>query len=320
MGAELISLIMPVYNRERYVREALESLISQTYSPLELIVVNDGSTDGTGRVLEELRPECEKRFARVEFLSQENQGTATTLNRLFEAAQGRYVYRLDSDDLARPEAVETLQAFLRNHPDYGLAVGDDELINAEGRRVFWTKDRRFVEDPAQARYLTFAQWLKDLRPEIDFSSDDFGGYESLLNGNYIPGGYLVRRELMQGIRFSSEAPLEDHFMMLRLARITKMKYIDQVLYSYRWHGQNSIVNRKKSRSFSRRTLKYELEDLLKSNDPKLAALAEERLSRVKKKSKLKLGRLMELYKLSYVDRIEYRLRLGSGDFLLKAER
>jgi alpha-1,3-rhamnosyltransferase len=308
---------MPVYNREKYVREALLSILQQTYPRLELLVVDDGSADGTPRILAEMEAACRARCERVSFLQQANQGTAATLNRLLKSVQGDFVYRLDSDDLAKPEAIEHLHEVLVKNPDCGLAVGDDELIDENGCRVYWDARRRFVRDPAQAAWLTFGAWLKALRPDIDFDSEAFGGYGSLLDGNYIPGGYLVRAHLVRAMEFTPRAPLEDHYMMLQLARLTRMKYLDRVLYSYRWHTANSILRRKRARSFSRRTLKYELENLLRSADPALRRLAEERLSRANKKTKLKVARFFEIYRLGFIDRVEYRLRLGPKTFILK---
>jgi Glycosyltransferases involved in cell wall biogenesis len=314
---ELVSVIIPAYNRARYIREAISSVIGQSYPALELLVHDDGSSDETWSAMMEMKEACLARFRRVEFTQAPNAGVCLTLNRLLEAARGAYIYRLDSDDLAKPEAVATLRDFLEANPAYGLAVGDDELIDSQGRRFYWTEKRRVVYSPDQAAYLTFAGFLKKMRPEINFDSDDFGDYRSLLSGNYVPGGYLTRKSLTDQIRYTPLAPLEDHYFMMQVAKAAKLKFIDQILYSYRWHDNNTVTRRRSSRSAARQTMKYELENLASADDPELARLARLKLEGVRKKSKFRLGGLLELCRMSYVDRDEYVLKIGNKHFILK---
>ena len=77
----LVSVIMPAFNHENYVQEAIKSIISQTYPNIELLIVNDGFTDATWNKIQEMRAECEIRFSRVVFETQENKGTCLTQNR-----------------------------------------------------------------------------------------------------------------------------------------------------------------------------------------------------------------------------------------------
>ena len=72
----LVSIVIPAYNHEKYIKETIKSLINQTYENLELIVIDDGSTDSTFEKLQELKQECEERFVRVVFQKKENEGTA----------------------------------------------------------------------------------------------------------------------------------------------------------------------------------------------------------------------------------------------------
>ena len=99
---DLISVIVPAYNHEKYIEECIRSIMAQTYQNIELLVIDDGSKDGTFEILKALKPECEKRFVRVVFETQENQGTRVTLNRLIDLAQGQYLYTIASDDMAKP--------------------------------------------------------------------------------------------------------------------------------------------------------------------------------------------------------------------------
>ena len=91
-----ISVIMPVYNVEKYLRQALDSMVLQTYKNLEIICVNDGSTDGSAQILEEYAA----RDKRIRVITQKNQGLSTSRNHAYDIATGDYVYFIDSDDFA----------------------------------------------------------------------------------------------------------------------------------------------------------------------------------------------------------------------------
>jgi glycosyltransferase involved in cell wall biosynthesis len=96
--APLISCIVPVFNGEKYLSEALESILKQTYGPIEIIVVDDGSTDGTGAV-------AARYGKRIRYLKQPNAGEAAARNRGLSMAQGEFVALLDADDLWHPEKI-----------------------------------------------------------------------------------------------------------------------------------------------------------------------------------------------------------------------
>lgn len=222
--------------------------MAQTYQSIELLVIDDGSTDGTFAKLRKLKPECEKRFVRVVFETHENQGICKTLNTLLDKAEGKYVYLIASDDVAKPQAIETLHAFLSENPDYVLAVGDNELIDGDSKRIGWNnvrQSRPFEKSVCR----TFGQALRCNRQE-------FGIYTELLKGNHIPNGYLMRADAVRktcGYTFNPE----DWNMMLQLAKVGKFKFISDVLFSYRWHDNNT-VNSAKYKSKIRENRKKQL--------------------------------------------------------------
>lgn len=115
MSAPLISCIVPTYNGERYLSEALDSVLAQTHRPLELIVADDGSTDGTARV-------AKSYGERVRFVSQANAGPAAARNLGVRSAEGEFVAFLDQDDLWRPEKlVRQLERFTAR-PELDISV------------------------------------------------------------------------------------------------------------------------------------------------------------------------------------------------------
>ena len=103
-----ISVIMPVYNGEKYLREAIDSILAQTYSDFELIMIDDGSKDGSLRILREY----EQRDPRVRVISRENRGVPITLNEAIDIARGKFIARMDQDDISHPERFEQQVALM----------------------------------------------------------------------------------------------------------------------------------------------------------------------------------------------------------------
>ena len=137
----LVSVIVPAYNHELFVCETLRSLMAQTYQNLELIIVDDGSTDETYARISELQPELQRRFDRAEIGTTQNKGSARTISRCLELVRSDLVYMLDSDDVAAPDAVERLLPLMTSS-DVALAVGDNEYIDAHGRPATLQRDGR----------------------------------------------------------------------------------------------------------------------------------------------------------------------------------
>lgn len=111
----LITCIVPVYNGERFVAETIESMLAQTYRPIEVIVVNDGSTDSTPDVLGQFAD-------RINVINQENAGQAAARNRGIEAANGDFIAFLDADDLWLPEKLEVQMKYLAANPEADLCT------------------------------------------------------------------------------------------------------------------------------------------------------------------------------------------------------
>ncbi len=256
---ELISVIIPTYNHERYVQETIRSIINQTYKNLELIIIDDGSSDNTWEKINELKKECEKRFVRIVFTKQTNQGTSVTLKKLIAEADGAYILSIASDDRLYPDIVAIEHNFLVNHPEYVLVIGNNDIINEHSERVGWDTHRNSVGlDSTNCKYKTFYDWLSQCRQDVDFFSNNFGAYNSFKKGNYMPNGWMIRSSVIKGIDLSKKTPLEDLYLHLWLSKKGKYHYIDQILCSYRWHGNNTILNKKVARQVTRKTLRYEL--------------------------------------------------------------
>lgn len=257
--SKLVSVIIPSYNHEAYIEQTIRSIIAQTYDNIELLVIDDGSKNGTRAILESLKPQCEKRFKRVVFEYQQNQGVCKTQNRLIQISQGDYVYLIASDDLAKPEAIELEVDFLEKNPQYALVTGDNEIIDANGKIIYWSRKRFPVKFKYRAKFRTYGEFLQKSN-DIDLSSEDFGTYKALYHGNHVPNGYLIRKCIFQktGL-FTDKKLLEDHYMMLQISKYAKMKYLNRILFSYRWHDTNTISNSTYMKDVTKRMFEYEYE-------------------------------------------------------------
>ena len=123
----LVSVIIPVFNSERYIASAVESVLKQTYKEFELIVVNDGSTDKTVKVLEQY-------IDRIHYAYQPNKGVAAARNAGIRASKGEYIAFLDSDDLWIRDTLILHVNYLQNNPNIGLVYGEVLVIDERGKR------------------------------------------------------------------------------------------------------------------------------------------------------------------------------------------
>lgn len=137
MGNVKISVVMSVFNAEKYLASAIESILCQTYSDFELILINDQSTDGSKQIILEY---AQKDPRIVVLENEENIGLTKSLNKGIAVAKGEYIARMDADDISVPDRFEKQVAFLEEHPEYSFVscIGRyiDENGNPEQLRYF----------------------------------------------------------------------------------------------------------------------------------------------------------------------------------------
>src|ERR1044072_8114477 len=121
---KLVTVIIPCYNQGRYLGEAIESALGQSYKNVEVIVVDDGSTDNTLEVA--------SRYERVESIRQDNRGLAEARNAGLRASRGEYIVFLDADDRLKENAIEAGVNSLESDPNYAFVYGKYSLIAADG--------------------------------------------------------------------------------------------------------------------------------------------------------------------------------------------
>lgn len=124
-----VSVILPVYNAELYLEEAVQSILDQTFSEFELIVINDGSTDRSLEILESFV----QKDSRVRLVSRENRGLISTLNEAISLANYDFIARMDADDIALPNRFEKQVAYLKKHPDVAVVGTGYRYMDPDGQ-------------------------------------------------------------------------------------------------------------------------------------------------------------------------------------------
>ncbi len=133
--APSVSVLMPIYNAELTLAEAVESILAQTFTDFELIVVDDGSTDGSLQMLQKFA----HRDTRIRIISRPNTGIAGALNEAMDAARGEFLARMDADDISLPARFEKQVAFLQEHPDVVLLGSRVMLVEPYGTPMYETR-------------------------------------------------------------------------------------------------------------------------------------------------------------------------------------
>lgn len=213
-----VSVLIPAYNREQYVEAAARSVLTQTFTDLEVIIINDASTDTTADIAEKLAAED----SRVKVLHHtNNKRRSGALNTGIEHATGTYISILDSDDYYVPSKLERQVAFLQEHPGVDVVYGDFEILpmdKTETREVsaINSLDGAFERMHAKAR----------------------GEDISIMTGGYIPAcSPLFRREVFASLRFDeSMRNMEDLDMWLQIIGAGFVfKRLPGSTYVYRHH-------------------------------------------------------------------------------------
>jgi len=207
-----VSVIIPTYNCARYVPEAVESVLHQTYQDYEVIVVDDGSTDNTEKVLQKYRD-------KIRYIKQKNSGVAAARNTGIREAHGEWVAFLDADDLWLPLKLKIQMEFSDRHPDVDFIYGDASSFNSNG---VLTKSMFSERQPHEGNVI-----------------------KNLLSENFIPILSVIARKkcfekagfFKEGMKYS-----EDYEMWLRVAKFFKFGYITEVVVSYREHEKSASQN------------------------------------------------------------------------------
>ena len=203
-----VSILMPVYNGEKYLSEAIESALAQTYQNFELLIVNDGSTDNSAAIIKPFLKD-----SRVIYIEQKNAGVAAARNTAIKHARGQYFGFLDQDDLWLNNKLEVQIAALEQDESVALVHSRQDFIDSHGNKIDY-------------------EWIT-------------GGSGYCFRDNFIKNRIavltvLIRKTIIDEIGLFNEqlSGADDYEMWLRITLKYPIKYIDQALAFYRFHDNN----------------------------------------------------------------------------------
>lgn len=203
----LVSVIVPSYNHSKYITETIESILSQTYDNIELIVIDDGSQDDSVKIIEELR--LHNKFI---FINRENKGLCETLNEGIELSKGKYIAICASDDIYLKEKIELQVDFLELNSNYALCYGKIISFDNNGNQKFINSKK-----------------YKSGKLFLD-----------LIKTNFVPAvTQMYRKEIFDNIGyFDKNLWIEDWDMLLKISYSYEIGFLDEYLAMYRNHGEN----------------------------------------------------------------------------------
>lgn len=225
----IVSVVIPVFNGEQFVEKAIESVQRQTVSDVEIIVIDDGSTDGTRQILEKL-----ERLAGIIWFQQNHEGPSRSRNKGIEASNGKYLALLDCDDIWLPEKLEEQLMIMESRSEVGVVHTDYEVIDGNG----------VVQEHIAARF------------SREHLTQAFAGSHEVLTSTI-----LIRQDVLKSVGCLDPELYgsEDSDLIIRLYAATEFECVDRVLvrklrrghgyrdmaYDERTHGEKILLSRKK---------------------------------------------------------------------------
>ena len=205
-----LTVLMTVYNGDRFIRHAIESVLGQTYRNFEFLIVNDGSTDRSREILEEYR----RKDSRIIVCDQDNRGLIHALNRGCRLARGEYIARMDHDDISLPHRFERQVDYLAAHPETGILGTWATLIDSHGTPV------GALRYPASG---SLVNW-------------------SLLFRNCVAHpSVMMRKNVLERLDFYNPAArhIEDYDLWSRAVKLTTVENLPEILLRYTLHQDST---------------------------------------------------------------------------------
>ena len=236
----LASVIIPTYNRPNYLREAVNSVFAQTYPFIEILVIDDGSSEGGALTKSALKPylspdSLSPQRPKVTYLYQKNCGLVSAVNRGLALAEGEYIQRLDDDDRLLPEKIARSVDVFQAQPTVGLVATGYYHINAAGKRIRTLPPRPC---PEPTRLLNMLMWCISAC-----------------------AGVMVRSLAHQKVGVYRNIKAQDYEMWVRVAKAFKVETLNLPLAEYRQHPGSSINIKNNQAKMERDILNFTNEQL-----------------------------------------------------------
>ena len=222
-----VSVIIPAYNAEKHIADTIRSVLDQTFRDFEMVIVDDGSTDNTARIVETFLADH-----RIRLIRQPNGGASRARNTGLQNARGTYIAFLDADDLWLPEKLHKQVTYLGEHPHIGAVISDFAIFEGHSLTV--------------PSYLRTKEHYADIMAQRDHLKDAFA---FLLEEMFmIPSTMVLKRECVERIGLFDETliPVEDRDFALRLAMRYAIACLPEVLVRKIEHGSNVSLNYQKA--------------------------------------------------------------------------
>lgn len=212
----LVSVVIPCYNHESFVQDSIQSVISQTYQNIELIIIDDGSKDGSVEKIQEIIPACQERFIRFEFRHRPNKGLSATLNEALEWCQGEYYSAIASDDMMLPEKTAIQVNVMQSNDVVAICGAIQNIDENNNLGVKFEQESRIVD------------------------------FEDIIYSEYtlLAPTQMIRLDLLKVTGgYKDGMIIEDWYMWLKLMEGGgKCLYINDILCYYRKHDDNTMKN------------------------------------------------------------------------------
>ncbi|MGH7233317.1 MAG: glycosyltransferase family 2 protein [Nitrospiraceae bacterium] len=221
----LVSVVIPSYNSAKYLPETIESILSQTFKDLEIIVVDDGSVDNTEKVVNVINS------SKITYIKQDNSGGPSKPRNVgIERARGKYIALFDSDDIMLPTKLSDTLAFLEHQPHLGIVFTNFVLCDEQGNQSPGT----FLD-----AYSGFCSLRKEQKDKQQFVIESRVAHDGLISENFIgtSGVVIPKRVLLSSGQFDESLSIaEDWDMWLRISRRYDIGYLDEIGHRYRRRG------------------------------------------------------------------------------------
>lgn len=208
----LVSIVIPCYNHETFVQDCIQSVIDQNYENIELIIIDDGSKDGSVQKIKEMSAVCQKRFTRFEFRYRPNKGLSETLNEALEWCQGEYYSAIASDDIMCRNKTSIQVEFLNKNHKYLAVFGGVILIDEQGEKL----------------------------KKIHGKNRSYNLKNIIMMEHYLPAPtQMIRTKYIKELGYKSGLYIEDWYMWLSLSMQGNIYCLSNILSFYRQHIDNS---------------------------------------------------------------------------------
>ncbi len=227
----LLTVLMPVYNGEKYLRPAIDSILNQTLTEFEFLIINDGSTDRSEEIIQSFQD------LRIRYVKQNvNNGIVATLNNGLKLSKGRYISRMDADDIAFPYRLEKQLNYMLAHPECKLCGSQAIAINEFGEKIY--KVRRPV-------------------------SNDNIKVNHLFRNSFIHPSVIISAKIAKELKYSSNYQYaEDYYLFSQIALKHEVANLTKPLLNYRIHSENITTKKQVEMNKSEmKTIFYLLSDL-----------------------------------------------------------